>query len=49
MFSYELFLFFLSKKLATCAYIFPNNHEIKIIPKIPKIIVIAVTPASFGP
>ena len=49
MFIYELFLLLFSKKLATCAYIFPNNHEIAIRPTIPKIIVNADMPASFGP
>ena len=48
-FIYESFLLLLSKNLATCAYIFPNNHEIDIRPIIPKIIVNADIPASFGP
>ena len=48
-FIYESFLSLLSKNLATCAYIFPNNHEIAIRPIIPKIIVNADIPASFGP
>ena len=48
-FIYESFLSLLSKNLATCAYIFPNNHEIAIRPTIPKIIVNADMPASFGP
>ena len=46
---YDLFLLLFSNKLATCAYIFPNNHEIVISPAIPKIIVSADMPASFGP
>ena len=41
--------YFFSKKLAICAYIFPNNHEVTITARIPEIIVIAETPASFGP
>ncbi len=49
MFIYESFLLLLSKKLLTCAYIFPNSHEITKRPTIPKIIVIADIPASFGP
>ena len=49
MFIYESFLFLLSKTLATCAYIFPNSHEIAIRPTIPRIIDNADIPASFGP
>ena len=45
----ESFLLKLSKKLASCPYIFPNIHEIAIRPRIPNIIVIADIPASFGP
>ncbi len=44
----HFFLIF-SKKLTTKSYIFPNSHEIAIRPIIPKIIVIADIPASFGP
>ncbi len=46
---YESFFLLLSKNLTTCSYIFPNSHEIAIRPKIPRIIVIADIPASFGP
>ena len=46
---YESCLFLLSKILATCAYTFPNSHEMLIRPTIPKTIVIADIPASFGP
>ena len=46
---YQSFLLLVSKKLATCSYVFPNSHEITIKPTIPKIIVIADIPASFGP
>ena len=48
-FIYESFLLLLSKNFATCSYIFPNNHEIAISPTIPRIIVNADMPASFGP
>ena len=48
-FVYESFLLSFSKIFATCAYIFPNSHEIAIRPQIPKIIVNADIPASFGP
>ena len=48
-FIYDLFLLLFSSKLATFAYMFPNSHEIVISPAIPKIIVRADMPASFGP
>ena len=49
MFIYESFLLLDSNNLATCAYIFPKSNEIATMPKIPRIIVIADIPASFGP
>ena len=49
MLIYKSFFLFFSKKFDICPYIFPNNHEIAMRPKIPKIIVVADIPASFGP
>ena len=45
---FTIYLLF-SKNLANTAYIFPSSHETIIRLEIPKTIVIADIPASFGP
>ena len=46
---YLLFVLLFSKNLANTAYIFPISQETIIRLEIPKTIVIADIPASFGP